>query len=131
MHLSTLDHVPGYRTVRAFGLVHGSTVRSKHLGRDIMAGLKTLVGGELRGYTELLEEARREALSRLQDGARALGANAVLGLRFGTASITDGASEIVAYGTAVVVEALAGGDGEAPAPDAASSSGPASPAIPG
>ncbi|WP_119680028.1 YbjQ family protein [Indioceanicola profundi] len=104
MHISTLDHLPGFRIVRSHGLVQGSTVRSKHLGRDFMAGLKTLVGGELRGYTELMEEARAEALARMIAAARELGADAVVGLRFGTAGITDGASEILAYGTAVGVE---------------------------
>ena len=104
MLLSTLDHVPGHRSVRLVGLVQGSTVRSKHLGRDIMAGLKTIVGGELKGYTELLEDARREAVERLTEAARAQGANAVLGLRFGSVGVTSGAAEIMAYGTAVVVE---------------------------
>lgn len=121
MHLSTLDHLPGYRLTRSFGLVQGSTVRSKHLGRDFMAGLKTLVGGELRGYTELMEEARTEALARMMAAAEALGANAVVGLRFGTASITDGASEMLAYGTAVTVVA----EGE---PEAASA--PTLPPVP-
>jgi len=113
MLLSTLDHLPSHRIVRHLGLVQGSTVRSKHLGRDLMAGLKTLVGGELRGYTELLEDARREALQRLSDAAAAQGANAVLGLRFGSASIATGAAEILAYGTAVVAEPL---DAGSPAP---------------
>jgi uncharacterized protein YbjQ (UPF0145 family) len=85
-------------------LVQGSTVRAKHAGRDIMAGLKNIFGGELKGYTELLQESRDEALERLQEQARAINANAILNIRFSTSSITQGASEILAYGTAVVLE---------------------------
>lgn len=109
MHLTTLDHLTGFRIVRQLGLVQGSTVRSKHLGRDLMAGLKTLVGGELVGYTELLNEARAEAVERLEVAARQAGANAVVGMRFGSTSIADGAAEILVYGTAVVVEPAAQG----------------------
>lgn len=108
MQLTTLDQLTGFRIVRQLGLVQGSTVRSKHLGRDLMAGLKTLVGGELVGYTELLNEARAEAVERLQEAARQAGANAVVGLRFGSTSIADGAAEILVYGTAVLVEPAAG-----------------------
>ena len=81
-----------------------SNPRTKHVGRDIMAGLKNIVGGELKGYTELLEDARKVAVSRMVDEARLLGANAVVNVRFSTSSITAGASELYAYGTAVVVE---------------------------
>lgn len=101
MLISTLDIVPGYRLMENLGLVQGSTVRSKHLGRDIMAGLKELVGGELRGYTELLNEAREEAMARMCAAATALGADAVLSIRFGTANIGGKAAEILVYGTAV------------------------------
>jgi uncharacterized protein YbjQ (UPF0145 family) len=98
------DTIPGYRIVRALGLVQGNTVRAKHLGRDIAAGFKNLVGGELKGYTELLTEARREAVERMLAQAQQLGADAVLNVRFSTAAVTAGAAELYAYGTAVKVE---------------------------
>ena len=97
------ETVPGYRVLAIKGLVQGSTVRAKHLGRDIAAGFKNLVGGELKGYTELLTEARREAMSRMLAQAQELGANAVLNVRYSTSAITTGASELFAYGTAVTV----------------------------
>jgi uncharacterized protein YbjQ (UPF0145 family) len=103
MLLSNLEIVPGHRIVKHLGLVQGSTVRSKHLGKDIMAGLKNIVGGELKGYTELLQEARQEATERMIKQAQAAGANAVLNIRFSTSSITQGAAEMLAYGTAVVL----------------------------
>jgi uncharacterized protein YbjQ (UPF0145 family) len=105
MLLSNVEVLPGYTVVKHLGLVQGSTVRAKHLGRDMMAGLKNMVGGELKGYTELLNESREEALDRMQEQAQAIGANAVINIRFGTANITAGASEILAYGTAVVIRA--------------------------
>ena len=98
------DTLPGYQIVQIKGLVQGNTIRAKHLGRDITAGLKNLVGGELRGYTELLTESRREALERMLAQAQQLGANAVLNVRFTTSAVTSGAAELYAYGTAVVVE---------------------------
>ena len=101
--MSNLEIVPGQRIVKHLGLVQGSTVRSKHLGKDIMAGLKNIVGGELKGYTELLQEARQEATERMIKQAQAAGANAVLNIRFSTSSITQGAAEMLAYGTAVVL----------------------------
>ena len=101
---TTLEYVPGMTVVRHLGIVQGSTVRAKHIGRDIMAGLKNIVGGELGGYTELLSQARDEALSRLEVQAEAMGANAVLNIRFSTSSVAQGAAEILAYGTAVNVE---------------------------
>lgn len=104
MLISNLETIPDRRITRHLGLVQGSTVRAKHAGRDIMAGLKNLVGGELKGYTELLNEARDEALRRMQDQARSLGANAVINVRFSIAAVAAGAAEIFAYGTAVVVE---------------------------
>jgi uncharacterized protein YbjQ (UPF0145 family) len=97
------ETVPGYRVLAIKGLVQGSTVRAKHLGRDIAAGFKNLVGGELKGYTELLTEARREAMTRMLAQAEELGANAVLNVRYSTSAITQGASELFAYGTAVTV----------------------------
>ena len=104
MLLTNIEVVPGRRIVRHLGLVQGSTVRAKHVGRDIMAGLKNLVGGELKGYTELMQDARKEALDRLEQQARALGANAVLNVRFTTSSIAQGAAELLAYGTAVELD---------------------------
>ncbi|MCK6479601.1 MAG: YbjQ family protein [Planctomycetaceae bacterium] len=98
------ETVPGRRISAVKGLVQGNTVRAKHVGRDIMAGLKNLVGGELKGYTELLVEARREATSRMMDQAEELGANGIVNVRFATSSITQGAAELYAYGTAVVLE---------------------------
>jgi len=97
------ETIPGMRIVRAMGMVQGNTVRAKHLGRDIAAGLKNIVGGELGGYTELLTEARRQALERMLAQAEQLGANAVVNIRFSTSSITSGAAEIYVYGTAVTV----------------------------
>jgi len=104
MILSNTEDVPG-RSIREFyGIVTGSTVRAKHIGRDLMASLKNLVGGELKGYTELLQEARQEALDRMTEQAQAIGANAVVNVRFSTSSIAQGAAELFAYGTAVRVE---------------------------
>lgn len=102
--LTNIESVPGRRVVEHYGLVSGSTVRAKHMGRDIMAGLKNLVGGELKGYTELLKESRTEAVKRMVEQAAALGANAIVNIRFSTSSVTQGAAELYAYGTAVRVE---------------------------
>jgi len=102
--LSNLEIVPGRRIVKHLGLVQGSSVRAKHIGRDFMAGLKNIVGGELKGYTELLQESRHEAMERMQEQAKAVGANAVLNIRFSTSSVAAGAAELFAYGTAVVLE---------------------------
>lgn len=104
MLLTNLEYVPDHRIIKHLGLVQGSTVRSKHAGRDFMAGLKNLVGGELKGYTELLNESREEATQRMMEQARQLGANAVLNVRYSTSSVAAGAAEIFAYGTAVVLE---------------------------
>ena len=101
--LTNLESVPGRQTIEHYGLVSGSTVRAKHMGRDIAASFKNLVGGELKGYTELLQEARAEAVDRMQQQAVAMGANAVVNVRFSTSSITAGASELYAYGTAVKI----------------------------
>jgi uncharacterized protein YbjQ (UPF0145 family) len=102
--LTTLEGVPGKTVIEHIGLVQGSTVRAKHVGRDIMAGLKNIVGGELKGYTELLQEARQEATDRMVQEALGLGANAVINIRYATSSLTAGAAELFAYGTAVKVE---------------------------
>lgn len=105
MLLSNLESVPGHTITQQLDVVYGSTVRSKHVGRDFMAGLKNIVGGELKGYTELLEESRQEAMNRMINKAQSLGANAIVGIRFSTSNIAQGASELFVYGTAVRVEA--------------------------
>ena len=104
MLISNMEVVPGKKITQHLGLVQGSTVRAKHAGRDIMAGLKNIFGGELKGYTELLSESRDEAIERLREQAQAIGANAIVNVRFSTSSIAAGASEIFVYGTAVIVE---------------------------
>ena len=104
MIITNMETVPGRRIARHFGLVQGNTIRAKHVGRDIMAGLKNIFGGELKGYTELLAEARQEATDRMVAQAEALGANAILNVRFSTSSVTQGAAELYAYGTAVTLE---------------------------
>ena len=100
MILLTIDNVPG-REIEALGLVKGTVVQSKNFGKDFMAGMKTSVGGEIKGYTEMLIEARQIATKRMVDEAEALGADAVVGLRYGSASVMQGAAEVIAYGTAV------------------------------
>lgn len=104
MILTTIGFVPGKKTIEHYGLVSGSTVRAKHVGKDIMAGLKNIVGGELRGYTELLNESRNEAIGRMIAQAQSLHANAIVNIRFSTSSVAQGAAELYAYGTAVRVE---------------------------
>lgn len=105
MIVTNTEAVAGYNIVAVRGLVQGNTVRAKHAGRDIAAGLKNLMGGELKGYTELLTESRREAMQRMLAQAEQLGANAVVNVRFTTSAVTAGAAELYAYGTAVTVEA--------------------------
>ena len=104
MIITNVENVPGKVIIEHFGIVQGSTVRAKNVGRDIMASLKNLVGGELKGYTELLNEARQESLERMEEQAKTMGANAVVNVRFATSSVAQGASEIFAYGTAVKLE---------------------------
>jgi uncharacterized protein YbjQ (UPF0145 family) len=104
MILTNIETVPGKKVVKHFGIVSGSTVRAKHVGRDIMASLKNIVGGELKGYTELLQESRNEATRRMMEQAKSLGANAIVNVRFATSSVAQGASELYVYGTAVSVE---------------------------
>lgn len=101
--ITNLEYLPGSQIVEHLGLVQGSSVRSKHAGRDFMATFKSLFGGELVGYTELLHESREEALQRLHQQAAEIGADAVLNVRFSTSSITSGAAEIFVYGSAVKV----------------------------
>ena len=104
MIVTNTEGIAGHNVVQILGLVQGNTVRAKHAGRDIAAGLKNLVGGELRGYTELLTESRRQAMERMLAQAQQLGANAVVNVRFTTSAVTSGAAELYAYGTAVVAE---------------------------
>ena len=104
MIVTNTETVAGYDIIAVRGLVQGNTVRAKHAGRDIAAGLKNLMGGELKGYTELLTESRREAMQRMLAQAEQLGANAVVNVRFTTSAVTAGAAELYAYGTAVTVE---------------------------
>ena len=104
MELTTLQLIPGKRIVQHYGLVCGSTIRAKHIGRDFAAGLKNIFGGELKGYTELLQESRDEATERMIAQAQQLGANAVLNVQYGTSAVAPGAAELFAYGTAVKVE---------------------------
>lgn len=101
MLLSNIESIPGREIQEYCGIAQGSSVRAKHVGRDIMAGLKNVFGGELKGYTELLNESRAEAVERLKQHAASMGADAVVNVRFSTATIAAGASEIFAYGTAV------------------------------
>jgi uncharacterized protein YbjQ (UPF0145 family) len=102
--ISNLEVIPDRKITKHLGLVQGSSVRSKHVGRDIMASIKNIFGGELVGYTELLSESREEAMDRLKLQAEAMGANAILNVRFSTSSVAQGAAEIYVYGTAVILE---------------------------
>ena len=104
MILTNIETVPGMNIVAQYGLVTGSTVRAKNAIKDFGAGLKNMVGGELKSYTELLTEARKEAIARMQEQAVKMGANAVVNIRLATSSVTVGAAEVYAYGTAVKVE---------------------------
>jgi len=104
MTVTNIESIPGKQIVEHYGLVQGSTIRAKHIGRDIAAGLKNIVGGELKGYTELLTEARKQALDRACQQAEELGANAIVNVRFSTSSVAQGAAEILCYGTAVRVQ---------------------------
>ncbi|MCP4215425.1 MAG: YbjQ family protein [bacterium] len=104
MIITNIEEIPGKKIIEHYGLVAGSTVRAKHVGRDIMAGLKNIIGGELKGYTELLEDARKQAKERMEQQAREMGANAVVNVRFNTSSVAQGASELYIYGTAVRVK---------------------------
>ena len=101
--ISNTETIPGRTITEFYGVVTGNTVRAKHVGRDIMAGLKNIVGGELKGYTELLQDSRAEATDRMIEQAVSMGANAVVNVRFATSSISQGAAELFAYGTAVRV----------------------------
>ncbi len=104
MIVVTSDSIPGRRVVKALGLVKGNTIRARHVGKDILAGLKGIVGGEISEYTKMVAESREQSLDRLVEEAESLGANAVVAVRFTTASMMQGAAELLAYGTAVIVE---------------------------
>ncbi len=104
MMVCTTGDIPGKRIIRSLGLVRGNTIRARHMGKDILAGLKGIVGGEISEYTKMMAEAREQALDRLVEEAESKGASAVVGLRFTTASMMQGAAELLAYGTAVIVE---------------------------
>ncbi len=100
MLLLNIDYVPG-REIEALGMVKGTVVQSKHFGKDFLAGMKTIVGGEISSYTEMLVEARAIATSRMEAEAREMGADAVINIRYGSSGIMQGAAEVIAYGTAV------------------------------
>ena len=104
MIIVSSDHIEGKKTVKTLGLVKGSTIRARHLGRDIVAMLRSIVGGEVSEYTKLMAEAREEALRRMTEDAEKMGANAIVDTRFVTSMVMSGASELLVYGTAVVVE---------------------------
>ncbi len=104
MILTNIENVPGKKIVGQYGMVTGSTVRAKHAGKDMLAGFKNFFGGEIKGYTELMEESRNESTQRMIMQAQKLGANAIINVRYATSAITVGAAEVFAYGTAVKVE---------------------------
>ena len=101
MRLVNIDYIPGEEIVEALGIVKGQIVQSKNIGRDFMAGMKTIVGGEIVGYTEMIATARQMATKRMVDEANSLGADAVINVRYGSSAVMNGAAEIIAYGTAV------------------------------
>ncbi len=104
MMITTTETITGKKTVRTIGWAKGSTIRARHIGKDIVASLRGIVGGEIIEYTKMMAEAREEAMARLVEDATAQGANAIVGLRFSTSMVMQNAAEILAYGTAVVVE---------------------------
>jgi len=104
MILTSTETIPGKAITQSLGLVSGSTIRAKHAGKDMMAGIKNLFGGELKAYSELLNESRKEAMGRLIEQAKSVQADAVVNIRFSTSSITQGAAEIYIYGTAVKIQ---------------------------
>ncbi len=106
MLLSTTYDLPGYKITENLDVVRGSTVRARHMGRDILAGFKNIIGGEITGYTELMADAREQAMERMIADADHLGADAIIGMRFMTAAVMQGASELLAYGTAVRIEKI-------------------------
>jgi uncharacterized protein YbjQ (UPF0145 family) len=103
MIMVTTEHIEGKRITETLGLVRGSTIRARHMGHDVMAGLRNIVGGEVKDYTVMLAQAREEAMQRMIEQAEKMGANAIVGIRFVTSMVMSGAAEMVAYGTAVKV----------------------------
>ena len=106
MKLVNIDYIPGYEITDALGVVKGQVVQSKNIGRDLMAGMKTIVGGEISGYTEMIATARQIATKRMVDEATNLGADAVINIRYGSSAVMNGAAEIIAYGTAVKLKEI-------------------------
>lgn len=106
MIIATTNEVPGYKVKETLGIVKGNTVRARHMGRDILAGFRNIVGGEITDYTKLLAESREQSLDRMIERANELGADAVIGIRFMTSSVMQGAAELLAYGTAVRLEKI-------------------------
>lgn len=106
MKLVNIDYIPGYEIVEALGMVKGQIVQSKNIGRDFMAGMKTIVGGEIAGYTDMLIQARQIATKRMVDDATNLGADAIINIRYGSSSVMNGAAEVIAYGTAVKIKKI-------------------------
>jgi len=104
MIITTTDNIPGKRILETLGLVRGNTIRARHIGKDIVAGLRAMAGGEVSEYTKMVAESREQALDRMIEEAQSLGANAIVAVRFTTASMMQGAAELLAYGTAVIVE---------------------------
>ena len=104
MLLSTTDTIDGKTIVKQLGLVKGNTIRARHFGKDFMAAMKNLVGGEISEYTKLMAESREQSIDRMVEGAQDLGANAIVGVKFSTSQVMSMAAEILVYGTAVVVE---------------------------
>lgn len=102
--LTTVDVVPGHQVTQVMGLVRGNTIRARHIGNDILAALKSLIGGEISEYTKMMAESREQSLDRMRAEAIALGANAIIGLRFTTSAVMQGAAEILVFGTAVVLQ---------------------------
>ncbi len=113
MIISTQDEFTDYRITKTLGLVRGNTIRARHLGKDILAGLRSVVGGEISEYTKMLAESREQALDRMVAEAQRLGADAIVGMRFATSPVMQGAAELLAYGTAVKVESLGVREGAA------------------
>ncbi|MDE6141064.1 MAG: YbjQ family protein [Bacilli bacterium] len=104
MKLVNIDYIPGYEITEVLGIVKGQIVQSKNIGRDFMAGMKTIVGGEIKGYTEMIATARQIATKRMVDDATNLGADAIISVRYGSSSVMNGAAEIIVYGTAVKIK---------------------------
>lgn len=104
MIVVTSDHVEGKRVAKTLGMVKGNTIRAKHIGKDIVAGLRNIVGGEIKEYTEMMAESREQAISRMVEDAKKIGANGIINVRFSTSMVMGGAAELLAYGTAVKLE---------------------------